>query len=61
MERNEEIKQAIGMINVRLKNIENTLATVEMSDTVRKALHEEKEEHEVYLTSLKNKLERASH
>jgi predicted ribosome quality control (RQC) complex YloA/Tae2 family protein len=59
MERNhkEEIKQAIGMIEVRLKNIENTLATVEMSEDVRKALHEEKEEHEVYLKSLKKKLE----
>ena len=51
MERNN----AIGMIEVRLKNIDNTLATVEMSDDVRTALHEEKEELEVYLKSLKRK------
>lgn len=50
-----ERQNAIGMIEVRLKNIENTLATVEMSDDVRTALHEEKEELEVYLKSLKRK------
>lgn len=60
MERNykEEIKQAIGMIEVRLKNIENTLATVEMTEDVKKALWDEKEELEVYLTSLKRKPEK---
>lgn len=55
MERNEERKHAIGMIEVRLKNIDNTLATVEMSEDIRKALHEEKEELNVYLKSLKRK------
>ena len=57
MERNkaEEIKNAIGMIDVRLKNIENTLATVEMSEDIREALCDEKEELEVYRKSLQKK------
>ena len=57
MERNtaEEIKNAIGMIDVRLKNIENTLATVEMTEDIREALCDEKEELEVYRKSLQKK------
>lgn len=57
MERNhkEEIKNAIGMVDVRLKNIENTLATVEMTEDIREALCDEKEELEVYLKALKRK------
>lgn len=51
----EEIKNAIGMIDVRLKNIENTLATVEMSEDIREALCDEKEELEVYRKSLQKK------
>ena len=51
----EEIKHAIGMVDVRLKNIENTLATVEMSEDVREALCDEKEELEVYRKSLQKK------
>ena len=57
MERNtaEEIKNAIGMINVRLKNIENTLATVEMTEDVRERLCNEKDELEVYRKALQKK------
>ena len=52
MERKEEYRHAMGMINVRLKNIENTLANVEMSEDVRKALYDEKEELETYYREL---------
>lgn len=52
MERKEEYKNAMGMIKVRLMNIENTLANVEMSENVRKALYDEKEELETYYREL---------
>ena len=51
----EEIKNAIGMIEVRLKNIENTLANVEMSADIWQALCDEKEELEVYRKALQKK------
>ena len=50
-----ERKHALGMIDVRLKNIENTLATVEMTEDIREALCDEKEELEVYRKSLQKK------